>query len=158
MTHKDLKVVACLLLAFGVFPLGALAQTPRASACDVTVTTPNTGDRAGADVLVSGKATVPAGNALWAFAHRKGLAVWWPQGGGAVLKSGEYSVLVTLGVPQDVGAEFEIVVQVVDSAESARLDAWFKRADATGAYPGIMLPAFVTGCGAPPRITVVKTR
>lgn len=159
MTYKNMKAAACVLLASTLFPAGALAQTAKSSPCDVTVTAPSTGAKAGSDVLVSGRATVPPGSALWAFAHRKGLAIWWPQGGGpAEVDRGEYSVLVTLGGPQDVGAEFEILVEVVDGAESAKLDAWFKRADATGNYPGMGLPTFVAGCGVPPRITVVKTR
>jgi hypothetical protein len=103
---------------------------------------------------------VPAGNALWAFAHRKGLAIWWPQGGGAAAidQRGEYDVLVSLGGPQDVGAEFDIILQVVDGAESAKLDAWFKRSAETGNYPGMTLPAFVSGCGVPPKVTVIKIR
>jgi hypothetical protein len=160
MTHKYLSAVTGVLLICGLFSLKAMGQSTRPSTCEVTVTSPKTGAKAGPDVLASGRASVPSGHALWAFAHRKGLAIWWPQGGGAAAidRSGEYAVLVSLGGPQDVGADFEILLQVVDRADSAKLDAWFKRATETGNYPGMTLPPFVSGCGVPPRVTVVKTR
>src|SRR5262249_3788687 len=96
---------------------------------------------------------------LHVFSRRKGLRVVWPQGGGhaVVDRRGEFSVLTTLGEPRDKGQEFEIVAAVLDAAENAKIDAWFKRADETGRYPGIALPSFIAGCGAPAQVTVIKT-
>ena len=141
---SQLIVLLGAMAAAGV-ARSALADTP-ASACSLSIVEPRTGERHGGGVLVSGKASVPADRFLWTFSHRRGLAVWWPQGGGpATINDGEYAVLTTLGQPQDVGAEFEIRVQIVDAAESEKLNAWFKRGDATGRYDGIPLPPAAEG-------------
>jgi hypothetical protein len=133
------------------------AQTP--AACSVTIAGPKTGERLGPDVLVTGTASVPTGRYLWTFSHRRGLSVWWPQGGAAAsVENGQFAVLTTLGVPQDVGSEFEIRVQVVDGSENSRLDSWFKRAETSGSYQGMSLPPSVEGCGIPPRVVVIKSR
>jgi hypothetical protein len=126
--------------------------------CRVAISAPQFDDKEGADVLVSGPATVPPDGFLWVFARRQGLELVWPQGGNhARIDRGEYRVLATLGEPRDKGKRFDLIVQIVDSVENAKLEAWFKTADETGRYPGIRLPPFLSGCGAPATVTVVKT-
>jgi hypothetical protein len=127
--------------------------------CSVAIAGPKMGDRVGADVLVQGRVMWTGQGSLWAFAHRQGLAIWWPQGGGPVPldQNGAFEVLVSIGTPDDVGAEFEIVVQVVSPSDSKRLDTWFRRASETGVYAGIPLPPAVREC-VEGRVTVVKSQ
>jgi hypothetical protein len=96
---------------------------------------------------VTGVATIPNGSHLWIFCHRKGLGLWWPQGGGpAQLKDGKYSVVVTYGLPRDAGSSFELIAAVVDEAKHAELLNWVREAETKGSYPGMVLPASRDGC------------
>jgi hypothetical protein len=151
--------VCCALTILTGCATTAAAQTARASACSITIETPRTGEKHGPEVLVTGTASIPPGRYLYGFVRRRGLALWWPAGGGeAVIDRGTYSTLATLGLSRDIGAEFELVVQVVGADDHNRLQQWFKRAEETGQYPGMSLPAFTEGCGAPPRVMVLKAR
>lgn len=149
-------VLATCLVAF--YLESPSAQTEK-SACHVAIAEPRSGSRVGSSVLVRGTARVPRDATFWTFARRQGLALVWPQGGGPteIDGSGEFSVLVTLGEPRDVGAEFEILSIVVSQSDSTRLEAWVRQAEATGRYPGIRLPPFAVGCGPPATVRVVKT-
>jgi len=161
MAIRDAVRTMAIVVLVGCVPSTAMfAGQASSAACSVTIASPKNAERHGADVLVSGKATLPAGGSLWVFAHRKGVALWWPQGGGAasVKPGGDYSVLATLGGPQDLGADFEIRAQMVDRADNAKLEAWFKNAEEKGSYPGMRLPAALDGCGIPPEVTVTKTK
>ena len=92
ITRLTLRTAAASTLVCALFPSPNTAQSPSAAACAVTIVSPKTGEKHGPDVLVSGTATVPAGRHLWIFARRKGVAIWWPQGGGAAsVERGEYS-------------------------------------------------------------------
>lgn len=156
MTSQISRVLAGALAAAGLLAPAAIAQAGREEACKVEITDPKTGDSVGPEALVSGEASLPSGTYLWLFVHQKGLAIWWPQGGGAAtLERTRWSVLATFGTPQNRGAAFEITALVVDGPASAKLDAWCKTAEETGKYPGMRLPVFVKGC-TPPKITVTK--
>jgi hypothetical protein len=154
-------LVITLVITMGCATTAA-AQADSSSPCRVTIDTPRSGEKLGPEVLITGTATIPRGRAfLYGFVHRLGVALWWPTGGGAATidrEHGSFSTLATLGVARDVGAEFEMVVQAVDASEHARLEQWFKQAEATGSYPGIPLPPFAQGCGEPPRVNVTKAR
>ena len=58
-------------------------------------------------------------------------------------------VLATLGEDRDKGQRFDIFVQVVDADENAKIQKWYKRSAETNQYPGMTLPPFLAGCGAP---------
>jgi hypothetical protein len=159
MTSLAIKTVALSGVMCALSPSLLSTQASSSPACTVTITSPKTGEKHGPDVLVKGAAAVPAGRHLWVFAHRKGVAIWWPQGGGAAtVERGEYSVLASLGGPQDLGADFEILAQVLEGSDDATLNAWFKVAEQTGKYPGMRLPPAADGCGTPPKVTVTKDK
>src|SRR4051812_19975205 len=104
MTSPGSRMIAALIVILTVtlvLPMRLRSAQVRPT-CEVTNTGPSIGARVGADALVTGTATIPPGLHLWAFAHRRGLAIWWPQGAGATeVQRGTYQVLVTLGGPQD---------------------------------------------------------
>jgi hypothetical protein len=161
MKTRQWARVCCALTLLTGCAATAAAQADRASACSITIDTPRTGEKHGPEVLVTGTAKIPPGRYLYTFVHRRGLALWWPAGGGAATierGSGSFATLATLGLPRDIGAEFELLAQIVDDSEHTRLQQWFKRAEESGQYPGISRPPFVEGCGAPPRVMVTKTR
>jgi hypothetical protein len=126
--------------------------------CKVDITKPDPGANVGSNVNVDGKATIKAGTHLWVFAHRRGLAIWWPQGSGeAQIRKNEWSVLASIGGSEDRGATFEILAGVVDDAGNNTLNGWVHSSDQSGEYKGMRLPAFVSACGVPSQITVTKT-
>jgi hypothetical protein len=123
----------------------------------VEIKSPKIGEKVGATPDVTGTATIKAGYYVWAFAHKKGLNTWWPQGAGpAEIKNDEFTVSITLGQDRDRGSSFEIVVGVVDREANNKLLSWFRKGDETGNYPGIPLPPVVKDCGDPPRVTVLR--
>ncbi len=122
--------------------------------CVVEIQSPRAGTSVGAEALVSGEATIPADKYLWVFLHRVGVAVWWPQGNGAAGFDGNrWSVLATFG--DERGSQFEIEALVLEGLENQNLEKWYKNGEITGKYPGMKLPAFVSGC-TPVRIKVTK--
>jgi hypothetical protein len=126
--------------------------------CSVEILTPLSGVTVQENTQVKGTASFSPGRFLWVFAHRKGLALWWPQGAGsAVVTSGRWEVMATLGQDRDVGREFEIVAAVVDASTNQDLLAWFKRAEESGNNQGINLPSTVGECRIA-ATTVMKTR
>ncbi len=135
-----------LLLVLSITQI-ALAQ-PQEKGCSIKITKPVEGERIETEAEVQGTAKVPAGRYLWTFARRKGLAIWWPQGGGSasINRGGQWQVLVSLGSDRDERAVFEILALVVDERANDALNAWVRRAEDTGRYPGMRLPAGVEGC------------
>lgn len=145
-----------LAILFLLVLCSAAMSVPQ-NTCAVTIVSPRAGELAAADVVVRGTATIPTAFRLWIFAHRRGLAIWWPQGGGAaVLEQHQFAVHVSLGIPQDIGSEFEIKAQILDASESAKIDSWFKRAEASGSYPGILLPPPIKVCSSMPMVIVKR--
>ncbi len=150
-----LQLVAAI---FAMASLGIMSAKQKQQTCNIVITTPSEGDSVQGEGQVEGTATVPAGTHLWIFAHRKGLGLWWPEGGGSapISAKGKWEVLVTYGIPRDAGSDFEITTAVVSDADNDRLLNWVKRAEETGQYPGMRLPASVEGCPTPRRV-VKKT-
>jgi len=152
-----LRIVGAIL-AIASFCLASAQEKQQKQTCAVVITDPHNGDSVQADGSVTGTATVPPGTHLWIFAHRRGLGLWWPQGGGSpqITDKGKWEALVTYGTPRDVGNDFEITTAVVADEDNNHLFNWVKKAEATGQYPGIRLPASVEGCPTP-RVVVKKT-
>jgi hypothetical protein len=108
------------------------AQTPQ-PACVVEINAPAMNARLGETANVAGAASIPPGTRLWVFAHRKGLALWWPQGSGpAKLDGDKWQVVAYLGVPRDIGSEFEIAERVIDAKGNSNLEKWVKDTEDTG--------------------------
>jgi hypothetical protein len=119
----------------------------RAEACRVEVTSPKSGDTVANEGEVQGTATLPPGKKLWVFAHRRGLALWWPQGGGpAEVSKEKWDVLVTYGQERDRGSGFEVAAVVLDEKESADMLNTVKRYEERGEYPGVRLPPPARDC------------
>jgi hypothetical protein len=125
----------------------AVAQE-KSNPCIAEFTTPQSGDRVAGEGDVSGSAkNLPAGSHVWVFAHRRGLGLWWPQGGGAAkVQDGKWLAFVTYGQNRDLGSDFELTVAVLADAADADMNNWIKRAEETGQYPGVRLPASQQGC------------
>ena len=139
------RMVITMLLAASLWT--AVAQE-KANSCRVEFTTPQSGDRVAGEGDVSGSAkNLPPGAHVWVFAHRRGLGLWWPQGGGAAkVQEGRWRVFVTYGQSRDLGSDFELTTAVLSDAADADMNNWIKRAEETGNYPGIRLPASLQGC------------
>jgi hypothetical protein len=147
-------MVTMILLAASLWTGAAQDKT---NSCNVNFTTPQSGDRVAAEGDVSGSAkNLPPGAHVWVFAHRRGLGLWWPQGGGAAkVREGRWRVVVTYGQNRDLGSEFELTTAVLADADDSDMNNWIKRAEETGQYPGIRLPASVQGCVTD---TIIVTR
>lgn len=156
MHHRFTVALSCILIGL---PSWTFAQKAEKQGCTVTIASPKSGQTVTEDAQVEGTASIPPGNFLWVFAHRKGLQLWWPQGGGPapMSSSGSWQVVVTFGTERDTGREFEIATAVVDANTNEQLRSWVKRAEETGRYPGIQFPSSVTGCKIAD-VTVNKTR
>ncbi len=128
---------------------GSPASAPAVQSCVITVQTPYIGQRiigsgGQASTDVSGTAAVPRGGHLWVLARRRGLAGWWPQGGGpANVADGEWTVYTTFGTPNDSGV-FEIAVVIVDDQAHAILLQWVQ--NVRPPYPPTPFPNVMPGC------------
>jgi hypothetical protein len=143
----------CLL--FCAVPKETWGQTQN---CAVKIAAPKDGDTVTETDDVTGTGAIPAGSYLWIFVHRKGLALWWPEGGGAAtITQGKWMVTATFGVERDNGRQFEIATAVVDRNANEKLANWVKKTAETGQYPGMDFPSTVDGCKVE-RVTVTKGR
>lgn len=113
--------------------------------CSVVVRAPRAGDRVGDEGEVTGTATLPGNGNLWVLARRRGLAGWWPQGGGpAQPDQGEWTVLVKYGRPGELG-RFDVAVVVVGDEADANLKKWVQEAPERG-YPPTEFPSSIGTC------------
>src|SRR5208337_5228443 len=141
---KQMDKAMRLILLFWLF--SALIGTVQAQgqSCTVTIVAPSAEDKVAEMDQVKGTGTIPADTYLWVFAHRKGLALWWPQGGGpAVITKGTWEVTATFGLERDNGRQFEIAAAVVDRNTNEKLMNWVNKASETGQYPGMNFPSTV---------------
>lgn len=143
--HATKSIFAALLLLSGPFTMiGQQQQTER---CRVEFTDPKQGDAVSDVGDVKGTATIPSGKHLWIFAHRRGLALWWPQGGGAAqIDNQKWVTFVTYGQDRDRGSEFEVAAVVLEEKEHADMLNIIKRYEERGEYPGVRLPPPTHDC------------
>lgn len=152
MKHLCISTLCCLLAT----SLQALAQSTPID-CQVAITSPAAGARVGPLENVQGTARVPVGHRVWVLAHRKGLALWWPQGGGAIhLDDGKWMVASYFGEQRDIGSEFELTARVFDEAGHKSLTEWVQTSTRTGVYQGIPMPPVAANCPAH-TVVVLKT-
>lgn len=119
---------------------------------DITIISPSNGFECGKTLRVDGLCKKIPGKHLWLFAHLKGLSVWWPQRGEInVEEDGTWMQGAYLGGEQDVGFDFEIIVQWIDEQTHTRMVNYLANGEATGDFPGIKLPE-----GSPSARVVVK--
>jgi len=115
--------------------------------CRVEIVNPKNGDSVGNDGDVIGTVVLPAGKHLWVFAHRRGFALWWPQGGGpADVTNGKWIVVATYGLDRDRGSQFEVAGVVLDEKENKEMLNLVRRYEERGDYPGVRMPPGAEGC------------
>ena len=121
---------------------------------ELIITSPKNEEDASSVLKVFGRSKKVPNKHLWLFAQRKGLSVWWPQGGEiAVDDHGEWMQSAFIGEPRDVGFKFEIVAMWVSDSTHQDLTNYLQSVEKTGQFPGIRLPE-----GSPvARVTVKKT-
>ena len=141
-------IVRILLLILMTSGLWMGAAQEKANSCSVEITSPQSGDRVSGEGDATGSAkNLPPGAHVWIFGHRRGLGLWWPQGGGAAqVRDGKWRVFVTYGQNRDLGSDFELTTAVLADADDAAMNNWIKRAEETGQYPGIRLLPSLQGC------------
>jgi hypothetical protein len=126
--------------------------------CTLAITSPTQGGNVGPDGDATGTARgVPSGAHVWVLSHRRGIGLWWPQGGGEarLARAGEWKVFVTYGQDRDRGREFEVIVVAVSQQEHNDLNKWVAEAERSGKYNGIQMPTLIEACSPQ---TVVATR
>lgn len=148
MILSTMLAASVALLAQGVPP------------CKLDIRAPKSGDTVEPEIQVQGAAMLPPGSYLWILAHRKGIAQWWPQGGGSArIEKGDFDVFVTLGQERDSGRPFEIVAIVLDKAGNAQLEKWVSDSDAKKNWDiGLKLPSPALGCEAQIQAITVKRK
>ena len=148
-------VGVCSCLVFSASVTKAQKST---QACTLAIVSPEQGSQVGAMGTVSGTAKIPGDGHVWALVHVKGLAGWWPQGGGeAELVNGEWSVRAFYGGNQDVGSPFEIAAVVVAASVNQDLNMYVQKATTDGNWPPIKFPDVLQGCPIA-RVTVTKAK
>ena len=108
---------------------------------DLLITSPRDGDDCTGILKVEGKSVVVPDKHLWLFAHRRGLAVWWPQGGEVLVEDdGSWMQSAFMGNEADIGFKFEVKVMWVDEDVHSQMEEYLQRGEATQHFPGIRLP------------------
>lgn len=108
---------------------------------DLAITSPNSDEDVGGNLRVSGRSKTFPGKHLWLFVQRKGLSVWWPQGGEIEVEgNGEWDQGVLVGQPHDISFKFNIVAIWVDEVAHKDLTSYMQRGEKDGKFPGIRLP------------------
>ena len=104
---KTIRTV--LVFWFLAVLIGPAEAQGQEQSCNVQIVSPSGDDKVAETEQVKGTGNIPVGTYLWIFVHRKGLALWWPQGGGpATITKGGWEVMATFGVERDNGHQFEI--------------------------------------------------
>ena len=122
----------------------------------INILVPRNGEECGAALRVEGKTVQMPGKFLWVFIHAKYLREQWrPQVGAIkVTGKGDWSTMVYLGNPRDIGNNFEIAAVWVDEKEHQRLKKSLHNTGQSGHPPSIKLPR-----GEPlAKVTVKKVR
>ena len=154
-------LLLCLTLSGWVLSNSRAQPLPGAEQCSVTIARPISGAQVSGIEQVDGVARKPSGQGrdlhLWVFAHRTGLAGWWPQGGGETkIVGGRWMVTAFFGEPRDIGRAFEIAAVFVEDNEHAKLLQWVQTTIDTGRYPPVNYPNAAPGCAPSDVVTVQK--
>ena len=136
--------VCCFSAATAV--LWASSAEAQIANCYAQIKSPSAGGSVTLTGVVEGYSDAKGNVAVWVLTHRKGMSDWWPQGGGPVAGSGNWSAQVTYGTDKEAGQPFEVAVVPVDNRTNEGLAGWMARASAYNEYPGIPLPTPAKGC------------
>lgn len=154
---SSIPIVALSALWLAASSLSAESGSTR---CEVRITEPKDGREVGGNITIRGTATISPDLHLWTFARRvspyRTANVWWPQGEGTVdPATGKWEMPAAIGVPDDVGYEFDVTAAVFHEAQHIKLLNDFKKTVKTpNPQPDEMPPV---ACAAA-RVTVKKTQ
>jgi hypothetical protein len=130
------KIIVLVLL----LPVLCLIE-PALADNQVIISSPQSGAEVGGRVVVKGRCTIEDGSRLWVFAHMKQLeGQWWPQNQPVVDRNGNWQVLIHLGVPVDVGREFEITAATFDPNVDARIRRYHQDSQSAQQWLPIKFP------------------
>ena len=139
-----------LLLLLFLLAAASWLHMPAAAAGDKLVLSqpPRDGVSSGCRVVVEGRAQLAANEHAWVFAARKNFAdlgLVWLQGEADVdPSSGEFSFPVTLGIPEDIGANFRISVAILDEETHNRMRARLMDMMTSNRHVPVAFPATVS--------------
>lgn len=159
MIRKSL-IPICALFGLCWSATSLIAAESGTAKCEVRITEPKEGQEVGGNITVRGTATISPSFHLWTFARRvspyRTLNVWWPQGEGTVdPATGKWEMPAALGIPEDVGFEFDVTAAVFSDAQHVRLLSDFKNAMRTNNFQPDEMPPVV--CAAA-RVTIKKAK
>jgi hypothetical protein len=108
---------------------------------ELKITNPHEGFECGTQLRVEGKSQIYPGRYLWLFVHRSDLPGWWPQNSAIKIKpDGSWMQGAYIGVPADVGFDFEIKAIWINDAAHNEMVQYIKDGTSTSSYPPISLP------------------
>lgn len=123
--------------------------TPIATATpslNITITSPKEGEIVPVSTLISGifSGEIPKGQYMWVVINpEKATGKWWPQGGRITPLNGQWDVQAVMGVDQDKGTIFKVMVILVNETDDQHYFEYLARGEKNGSYPAIPLPAIV---------------
>lgn len=105
------------------------------------ISSPKNSEKVGAKVIVKGTSSIKDGSHIWILAHVKLLQdQWWPQPKPVVDDKGNWQALCYIGVPQDIGLDFEIAVAAFGKGAEAEMLKYFDHGNKTGQWLPISFP------------------
>jgi len=134
-----LQMLAILLLL--LFGSSQFADGQEAKRNKVTITSPKEGDNVGSRIVVKGTSTIHDNSHVWVLVHLKLLSnQWWPQPKPVVDEKGNWQALASIGEPEDIGFDFEIVAATFDQQAEAEILRYHDHGSKTGQWLPISFP------------------
>lgn len=134
-----LQMLAILLLV--LFGSSQFVDGQEAKRNKVTITSPKEGDRVGGRIVVGGTSEIHDRSHVWVLVHLRLLAgQWWPQTRPVVDENGNWQALAYIGIPDDIGLDFEIAVVTFDEQAEAEILRYHNHGNKTGQWLPISFP------------------
>jgi hypothetical protein len=91
--------------------------------------------------IVKGTAQILDDSEIWVLVHPKFMTdQWWPQPKPIIDGKGNWEAMVYLGVPQDIGYDFEIAVATFSKQEAAKIQEYHSHGMKLGSWLPIAFP------------------
>ncbi|MDP3014568.1 MAG: hypothetical protein Q8M92_10015, partial [Candidatus Subteraquimicrobiales bacterium] len=131
-----LKIFLLLLFGYSQVAYGQEARRNR-----VAITDPREGDAVGGRIVVRGTSEIHDRSHVWVLVHLRLLSgQWWPQTRPVVDENGNWQALAYIGVPEDIGFDFEIVAATFDAQAEAEILRYHDHGNRTGQWLPISFP------------------
>lgn len=126
--------VALLLANLAFFGWRSCSHTT-----DIKITYPYDGATVEAREMVRGDLSgVPEGDVPWIVVYSQFVGRYYPQNDPAdVQANGDWSSLAFVGVEEDVGQQFDIIIVLLDKTAQAAFNAYLSQAKDNEAWPGL---------------------